>query len=87
MLCVVFAVQCGWAKDKGLHLGGMDKDQKKAQIELKKSQQAAEKEAKKKEKELRKKKKEAEKEAKKREKEMERKMKKEGRSSDGMFGK
>ena len=46
-LALVFSPCFIYAADKGLHLGGLDKDAKKAKIEAKKSAQQAEVEAKK----------------------------------------
>lgn len=67
------------ADNKGLHLGGLEKDAKKAKIEAKKDAQQAEKDAKaakrKAEKDAEKKKKEAEKAKKKSQKDAERKSK------------
>ena len=78
------------ADNKGLHLGGLDKDAKKAKIEAKKSSQQAQKdaekakkqalkEAEKKKKEAEKASKKAEKEAEKKRKEVEKELKKQGK--------
>jgi F0F1-type ATP synthase membrane subunit b/b' len=78
-LALALAPRFAMAEDKGLHLGGLEKDAKKTKIEAKKLEQEAEKDAKKKkkqaEKEAEKKRKAAEKEKKKAEKEAERKRK------------
>ena len=65
-LALIVSPRFIFAADKGLHLGGLEKDAKKAKIEAKKSEQQAKKDAEKArrqaQKEAEKKKKEAEKE-------------------------
>ena len=51
VVAMVFSGQAAFAEDQGLHLGGLDKDAKKAKIEAKKSSHEAEKSAKKAQKE------------------------------------
>lgn len=62
---LAFASGTAFAGDKGLHLGGMEKDAKKAKIEAKKLEQQAEKAKKEAEQQAKKAAKEAEKAAKK----------------------
>ena len=76
-LALIFSPKFVFADDKGLHLGGLDKDTKKAKIEAKKSAQETQKEAEKAKKQAQeqaeKKKKEAEKKGKEAEKELNKK--------------
>lgn len=65
IMALTFSSQAAFAADEGLHLGGMDKDAKKAKIEANKTSEEAEKAAKKAEQEAKKAAKKADAEAKK----------------------